>query len=154
MIEIKQFNEFDPFDEETYFPTIKELIEKQKSGEELTNDERDGVIKYLYDTDPTFKKITDDLINNIMNKNNKRIRKMNEDFISESVKFNKQTKKKDAKTDVYNVTKSGTVIGQVKWSSRIRGYAFLPTKENEMEIKEFIKELQIKRRAERKKISK
>ena len=155
MIEIKlfeNFDEWDPFSEETYFPSIKELIKKQNSGEELTDDERGRVIKYLYDNDLGFKKITDDLMDKVMDEHNRRIKK-NEN-LSESVKFNKQTKKKDAKTDVYNVTKSGTVIGQVKWSSRMRGYAFLPTKESETEIKEFIKNLQAKRKAEKKKTSK
>lgn len=60
-----------------------------------------------------------------------------------NIKFTKQTKKKDAKTDVYNVTKSGTLIGQVKWSSRARGYAFLPTPECESDIKEFVKEIMV-----------
>jgi len=65
--------------------------------------------------------------------------------------FTKQPKKKGAKTDVFNVTKSGNVIGQVKWSSRMRGYAFLPTLDCDNEIKEFIKDLMAKRRAENKK---
>ena len=58
-----------------------------------------------------------------------------------SIKFVKQTKKSGAKTDTYNVIKSGSVIGQIKWSSRMRGYAFLPEKEHDTEIKEFIKGL-------------
>jgi hypothetical protein len=58
-----------------------------------------------------------------------------------SIKFVKQTKKSGAKTDTYNVIKSGNVIGQIKWSSRMRGYAFLPEKEHDNEIKEFIKGL-------------
>ena len=58
-----------------------------------------------------------------------------------SIKFVKQTKKSGAKTDTYNVIKSGNVIGQIKWSSRMRGYAFLPEKEHDTEIKEFIKGL-------------
>lgn len=65
--------------------------------------------------------------------------------------FTKQAKKKGAKTDVFNVTKSGNVIGQVKWSSRMRGYAFLPTSDCDNEIKEFVKDLMAKRRAEKKK---
>ena len=64
--------------------------------------------------------------------------------------FTKQPKKKGAKTDVYNVTKSGNVIGQIKWSSRMRGYAFLPTNDCDNEIKEFVKDLMAKRRAEKK----
>jgi hypothetical protein len=58
-----------------------------------------------------------------------------------SIKFVKQTKKVGAKTDTYNVIKSGNVIGQIKWSSRMRGYSFLPEKEHDTEIKEFIKGL-------------
>jgi len=66
--------------------------------------------------------------------------------IFENVKFVKQTKKEGAKTDTYNVSKSGDIIGQVKWSSRHRGYSFLPTPDCEPEIKEFVKELMAKRR--------
>ena len=33
------------------------------------------------------------------------------------------------------------VIGQIKWSSRMRGYAFQPTTDSSDEIKEFIKDL-------------
>ena len=54
------------------------------------------------------------------------------------LKFNKQTKKKGAKTDVYNVVKNGSTIGQVKWSSRLRGYGFLPPDGDESEVKEFV----------------
>jgi|TARA_R110002110_G_scaffold353550_1_gene563454 hypothetical protein len=57
------------------------------------------------------------------------------------LKFNKQTKKKGAKTDVYNVVKGGTTIGQVKWYSRLRGYGFLPPSGNESEVTEFVKEI-------------
>lgn len=67
------------------------------------------------------------------------------------LKFNKQPKKKGAKTDVYNVVKNGSTIGQVKWSSRLRGYGFLPTPDCDSEIKEFIKELMRVRREENKK---
>lgn len=67
------------------------------------------------------------------------------------ISFNKQPKKKGAKTDVYNVIKSGNTIGQIKWSSRMRGYAFLPTKDCDSEIKDFIKDLMSKRRSEKKK---
>jgi hypothetical protein len=63
-----------------------------------------------------------------------------------SLKFTKQTAKKGAKTETYNVIKDGNVIGQVKWSSRMRGYAFLPEKEHSDEIKDFIKDLMSKRR--------
>jgi hypothetical protein len=62
------------------------------------------------------------------------------------IKFIKKEKKKDAKTDTYDVSKSGTIIGQIKWSSRMRGYAFLPTKDCDNEIKDFVKELMYKRK--------
>lgn len=71
--------------------------------------------------------------------------------VNESVKFTKKDKKKDAKTDTYDVIKSGTVIGQVKWSSRHRGYSFLPTSDCDIEIKDFVKDLMKKRREEKKK---
>ncbi len=75
----------------------------------------------------------------------------NEIFESKSnIKFTKKEKKKDAKTDTYDVSKSGTVIGQVKWSSRMRGYAFVPTTDCDNEIKEFVKELMRKRREDKK----
>lgn len=80
-----------------------------------------------------------------------RIKFVKESILLESLKFNKQPKKSGAKTDVYNVSKSGKVVGQVKWSSRMRGYAFLPTPDCESEIKEFVKDLMAKRRAEKKK---
>jgi hypothetical protein len=63
-----------------------------------------------------------------------------------NLKFTKQPKKKGAKTETYNVSKDGSVIGQIKWSSRMRGYAFLPTNDSSDEIKEFIKDLMTKRR--------
>lgn len=63
-----------------------------------------------------------------------------------NLKFVKQPKKKGAKTETYNVSKDGNVIGQVKWSSRMRGYAFQPTIDSSDEIKEFIKDLMTKRR--------
>lgn len=62
------------------------------------------------------------------------------------IKFNKQPTKKDAKTDIYNVVKDGITIGQIKWSSRMRGYAFLPTTDCQDEVKDFVKELMRKRR--------
>ena len=68
-----------------------------------------------------------------------------------NLKFTKQPKKKGAKTETYNVLKDGNVIGQVKWSSRMRGYAFLPTTDSSNEIKEFIKDLMSKRREEKSK---
>ena len=68
-----------------------------------------------------------------------------------NLKFTKQPKKKGAKTETYNVSKSGTTIGQIKWSSRMRGYAFLPTPDCDSEIKEFVKDLMAKRRSEKKK---
>jgi hypothetical protein len=57
------------------------------------------------------------------------------------LKFVKQPKKKGAKTETYNVNKDGNIIGQIKWSSRMRGYAFQPTTDSSDEIKEFIKTL-------------
>jgi|TARA_R110001592_G_scaffold327666_1_gene608938 hypothetical protein len=57
------------------------------------------------------------------------------------LKFNKQSRKKGAKTDVYNVVKGGTTIGQVKWYSRLRGYGFLPPSGDESEVTEFVKEI-------------
>jgi len=68
-------------------------------------------------------------------------------FESKSLlKFTKQPSKKGAKTETYNVIKDGEVIGQIKWSSRMRGYAFLPEKEHDDEIKKFIKDLMNKRK--------
>lgn len=66
--------------------------------------------------------------------------------VFESIEFKKQPKKESAKTDTYNVTKDGNVIGQVKWSSRMRGYAFLPTVDCDAQIKNFVKDLMAKRR--------
>jgi hypothetical protein len=63
-----------------------------------------------------------------------------------NLKFTKQSKKKGAKTETYNVSKDGNVIGQIKWSSRMRGYAFLPTTDSSDEIKKFIKDLMLKRK--------
>lgn len=68
---------------------------------------------------------------------------------SSKLKFKLQPKKKGSKTDTYNVIKDGNVIGQVKWYSRIRGYAFLPEKEHNDEIKNFIKDLMSKRKSNR-----
>ena len=68
-------------------------------------------------------------------------------FENESnLKFIRKEKKKGAKTDTYDVSKSDIVIGQIKWSSRMRGYAFLPTTDCDNEVKEFVKELMRKRR--------
>lgn len=38
---------------------------------------------------------------------------------------------------------------QIKWSSRMRGYAFLPTPDCDPKIKEFVKELMRKRREDK-----
>lgn len=62
------------------------------------------------------------------------------------IKFVKQQNKKDAKTEIYNVVKGGNILGQIKWSSRNRGYAFLPEKDHDTEIKDFIKDLMKKRK--------
>ena len=51
----------------------------------------------------------------------------NDFLLSESIKFDKLPKKKGAKTEVYDVIKDDETIGQVKWSSRVMGYAFQPT---------------------------
>ena len=67
------------------------------------------------------------------------------------LKFNKQSRKKGAKTDVYNVVKGGTTIGQVKWYSRLRGYGFLPPSGDESEVTEFVKEVSKTHREENKK---
>jgi len=66
---------------------------------------------------------------------------INESKTTSKLKFNKQSRKKGAKTDVYNVVKGGTTIGQVKWSSRLRGYGFLPPDGDESEVKEFVKDV-------------
>ena len=63
-----------------------------------------------------------------------------------NLKFTKKEKKKGAKTDTYDVSKSGIVIGQIKWSSRMRGYAFLPTSDVSLDIKEYISNLMKKRK--------
>ncbi len=65
----------------------------------------------------------------------------------DGIKFEKQPKKESAKTDTYNVIKDGSVIGLVKWSSRVRGYAFLPTTDCQDDVKEFIKGLMNKRKS-------
>jgi hypothetical protein len=70
-----------------------------------------------------------------------------------SLKFVKQPIKKGAKTETYNVIKDGEVIGQIKWSSRMRGYAFLPEKQHDDEIKNFIKNLMSKRKKSKLKIN-
>lgn len=62
------------------------------------------------------------------------------------IKFVKQPKKDSAKTDVYKVFKGDIEIGLVKWFSRMRGYAFLPTTDCAEEVKEFIKDLMTKRK--------
>ena len=62
------------------------------------------------------------------------------------IKFIKKEKKKGAKTDTYDVSKSGTIIGQIKWSSHMRGYAFLPTSDVSLDIKEYISNLMKKRK--------
>ena len=63
-----------------------------------------------------------------------------------SIKFVKKPTNKGAKTEIYDVVKSGEVIGQIRWSSRMRGYAFLPEKDHDDEIKSFIKNLMSKRK--------
>lgn len=68
-------------------------------------------------------------------------------MFNENIKFVKQKKKnKDAKTDTFNVVKNDFVIGLVKWSSRLRGYGFVPTPDCNDDIKEFVKSLMSERR--------
>jgi len=62
------------------------------------------------------------------------------------LRFVKKPTKKGAKTEIYDVIKSGNIIGQVKWYSRMRGYAFLPTNDSDLQIKNFVKDLMVKRR--------
>jgi|TARA_R110000787_G_scaffold200167_1_gene311201 hypothetical protein len=83
------------------------------------------------------------LLRNIINEQEeeKNLIEQTEPKTTSKLKFNKQTKKKGAKTDVYNVVKGGTTIGQVKWYSRLRGYGFLPPSGNESEVTEFVKEI-------------
>ena len=66
-----------------------------------------------------------------------------------SIKFLKKESKKGAKTETYDVVKSGEVLGQIRWASRMRGYAFLPEKDHDDEIKTFIKDLMSKRKAKK-----
>lgn len=66
-----------------------------------------------------------------------------------SIRFTKKDSKKGAKTETYDVVKSGEVIGQIRWSSKMRAYAFLPEKEHDDEIKSFIKDLMSKRKAKK-----
>jgi len=67
----------------------------------------------------------------------------------EAIKFLLQPKKKGSKTDTYKVNKGSKTIGLIKWSSRVRGYAFLPTQDCDDTIKDFIKDLMRKRREEK-----
>ena len=61
------------------------------------------------------------LLRNIINEQEeeKNLIEQTEPKTTSKLKFNKQTKKKGAKTDVYNVVKGGTTIGQVKWYSNL-----------------------------------
>lgn len=72
----------------------------------------------------------------------------------EKLEFKKREKKADAKTDTFDVIKDDTEIGQVKWWSRVRGYGFVPPKEDEPVVKDFVADLMAKRRAEKKKAKK
>ena len=63
-----------------------------------------------------------------------------------NIDFVKKSKKEGAKTDTYDVIKNGDLIGQIRWSSRMRGYAFLPEKDDEQKIKDFVKKLMLDRR--------
>jgi hypothetical protein len=68
------------------------------------------------------------------------------------IKFIKQPNKKDAKTDVYNVSKDGIIVGQIKWLSGLHGYGFSPTKDCEKSVKQFLKDLMAERRKKKKDI--
>jgi hypothetical protein len=68
------------------------------------------------------------------------------EMFNENVKFTRKPKKKGAKTDTYTVTKDGNIVGQIKWSSRVMGYAFTPTPDCENEVKEFVRGLMSERR--------
>lgn len=78
-----------------------------------------------------------------------KIFKFNE-YIKESLSFKKKSKKEGAKTETFDVVKDGDVIGQIRWSSRMRGYAFLPEKDIDSDIKEFISNLNAERRKKKK----
>ena len=67
----------------------------------------------------------------------------------ESLEFKKQPSK--GKTERYKVKKDEKEIGEVKWSSRMRGYAFQPPSDSEKEIKDFTSKLMTKWRKNRKK---
>jgi len=69
--------------------------------------------------------------------------------LKSEIQFKKQPKKEGAKTDIYFVYKSGTLIGQIKWYSRLRGYSFLPSNDCSDEIKDFVKTLMYNRRKEK-----
>ena len=64
-----------------------------------------------------------------------------------NLQFIKKERKKGNKTDIYDVIKNGQVIGQIKWSSRIRSYGFLPSKDCGEQIKEFIQKQMKKRKS-------
>lgn len=67
----------------------------------------------------------------------------------ESLEFKKQPSK--GKTERYKVEKDEKEIGEVKWSSRMRGYAFVPPSDSEKDIKDFTSKLMTKWRKNRKK---
>ncbi len=101
--------------------------------------------KLIPDPEPIELKLTPP--SSMLVKNRNRYIESYEVFESKSnIKFIKKEKKKGAKTDTYDVSKSGNIIGQIKWSSRMRGYAFLPASDCESDIKEFVKDLMSKRR--------
>lgn len=133
--------------EKTYTELAKELGITSKQGIE-------GTIKFIDEIKPYtewFKIKLESNKQSIIDKLNEILSK-NYESLFESVKFIKQPKsKKDSKTDIYNVSNDGVLVGQIKWSSRMRGYAFLPSKDCEVDVKEFVKELMRKRRAEKKK---
>lgn len=64
-----------------------------------------------------------------------------------NLQFIKKERKKGNKTDIYDVIKDGQVIGQIKWSSRIRSYGFLPSNDCDEQIREFIQKQMKKRKS-------
>ena len=80
--------------------------------------------------------------------------RFNQFLLLESITFKSKPTKKGAKTEIYDVKKDGETIGQVKWSSRVMGYAFQPTKDCEKEVKDFVKDLMSKYREKKKKSKK
>ena len=62
-------------------------------------------------------------------------------MFNENVKFIKQEKKKDNKTNKWLVSHNDVIIGTIKWNHRVRGYSFQPTEEVSAEVIEFINKM-------------